>query len=107
MVKPNYAFISAITQSQKENPILIKQKAKLKKQAIYKEKLAKPKTIWAGNLIAKRVLVTNIIEIDKVEEIMQLVVAPKDYRKVIKKPKIRLPIDNNAPKLKKSSNREA
>jgi hypothetical protein len=38
---------------------------------------------------------------------MQLVVAPKDYRKVIKKPKTRLPTDNNAPKLKKSSNREA
>jgi hypothetical protein len=47
------------------------------------------------------------MEINKVEEIMQLVIAPKDYRKVIKKPKIRLPIDNNAPKLKKLSNREA
>jgi hypothetical protein len=34
-------------------------------------------------------------------------VAPKDYKKVIKKPKTRLPIDNDAFKLKKSFNREA
>ena len=47
------------------------------------------------------------MEINEVEEIIQLVVAPKDYKKVVKKPKTRLPIDNNAPELKKSSNREA
>jgi len=54
--------------------------------------------------MAKRVLVTDIIEINKVKEIIQLVVVPKDYGKVVKKLKTRLPIDNNAPKLKKSSN---
>ena len=59
--------------------------------------------------MAKRVLVIDAIEINKVEEIMQLVIAFKDYRKVVKKPKIRLPkirllIDNDALKLKKSSN---
>jgi hypothetical protein len=47
------------------------------------------------------------MEINKVEEIIQLVVAPKDYKKVIKKLKTRLPINNDALKLKKSSNREA
>jgi hypothetical protein len=57
--------------------------------------------------MAKRVLVINIIEINKVEEIIQLVIAPKDYRKVIKKPKTRLSTNNNTLKLKKSSNREA
>jgi hypothetical protein len=57
--------------------------------------------------MAKRVLVIDVIEINEVEEIVQLVVAPKDYKKVIKKLKTRLPINNNAPKLKKSSNREA
>ena len=45
VVEPNYTFVLAITQSQKENPILIERKAKLEKQAICKEKLAKPKTI--------------------------------------------------------------
>jgi hypothetical protein len=45
-----------------------------------------------------------VIEINKVEEIVQLVVAPKDYRKVVKKPKTRLSINNDALKLKKSSN---
>jgi hypothetical protein len=54
--------------------------------------------------MAKRVLVTDVIEINEVEEIIQLVIAPKDYRKVIKKPKTRLPINNNALELKKSSN---
>jgi hypothetical protein len=58
-------------------------------------------------LIAKRVLVIDKIEINKVEEIIQLVVAPKDYRKIIKKYKAKPPIDNNALELKKSSNREA
>jgi hypothetical protein len=54
--------------------------------------------------MAKRVLVIDAIEINKVEEIIQPVVAPKDYRKVIKKPKTRLPTNNNTLKLKKSSN---
>jgi hypothetical protein len=57
--------------------------------------------------MAKRVLVINAIEINKVKEIIQLVIAPKNYRKVVKKPKTRLPIDNDTPKLKKSSNQEA
>jgi hypothetical protein len=54
--------------------------------------------------MAKRILVINAIEINKVKEIIQLIIAPKDYRKIIKKLKTRLPINNNAPKLKKSSN---
>ena len=54
--------------------------------------------------MAKRVLVIDAIEINKVEEIIKLVVAPKNYRKIIKKPKTRLSINNNAPELKKSSN---
>ena len=54
--------------------------------------------------MAKRVLIINIIEINKVKEIIQLVVTPKNYRKIIKKLKTRLPINNNALKLKKSSN---
>jgi hypothetical protein len=54
--------------------------------------------------VAKRVLVIDGIEINKVEEIIQLVVAPKDYRKIIKKHKAKPPIDNNALELKKSSN---
>jgi hypothetical protein len=45
IVEPNYASVSAITQSLKENPILIKRKAKLEKQAVREEKLTKPKTI--------------------------------------------------------------
>ena len=54
--------------------------------------------------MAKQVLVIDGIEINKVEEIIQLVVAPKDYRKIIKKHKAKPPIDNNALELKKSSN---
>ena len=49
---------------------MIKRKAKLEKQAVREEKLIKPKTIRAGNLIVKRVLVTDAIEIDEVEEIV-------------------------------------
>jgi hypothetical protein len=45
VVEPNYASVSAVTRSQKENPILIKRKAKLEKQAVREEKLTKPKTI--------------------------------------------------------------
>ena len=107
MVEPNYASVSAITRSRKENPVLIERKAKLEKQAVREEKLAKLKTIRAGNLVVKRVLVTDAMEIDEVEEIVQPVVAPEDYGKVIKKLKVRLLTDNNAPELKKSSNREA
>ena len=54
--------------------------------------------------MAKRVLIIDVIEINKVKEIVQLIIAPKDYRKIIKKLKTRLPIDNDAFKLKKSSN---
>ena len=57
--------------------------------------------------MAKRVPVTDAMEIDEVEEIVQPVVAPEDYGKVVKKPKARLLTDNDAPELKKSSNREA
>jgi hypothetical protein len=45
VVKPNYASVLAIIRSRKKNPILIKRKAKLKKQAVREEKLIKPKTI--------------------------------------------------------------
>ena len=45
IVEPNYTSVLAVTQSQKENPILIERKAKLEKQAVYKEKLTKLKTI--------------------------------------------------------------
>ena len=107
VVEPNYASVSAVTRSRKENPVLIKRKAKLEKQAVREEKLVKSKTIRAGNLVAKRVPVTDAMEIDEVEEIVQPVVAPEDYGKVVKKPKARLPTDNDAPELKKSSNREA
>jgi hypothetical protein len=54
--------------------------------------------------VAKRVLVIDKIEINEVEEIIQPVIAPKDYRKIIKKHKAKPPIDNNALELKKSSN---
>jgi hypothetical protein len=54
--------------------------------------------------VAKRVLVIDGIEINKVEEIVQPVIAPKDYGKIIKKHKVKPPIDNNALELKKSSN---
>jgi hypothetical protein len=70
VVEPNYASVSAIIRSQKENPILIERKAKLEKQAVRKEKLTKLKTIWAGNLMAKRVLVIDAMEINEVEEIV-------------------------------------
>ena len=49
---------------------MIKRKAKLEKQAVYKEKLIKLKTIRAGNLIVKRVLIIDAIEIDEVKEII-------------------------------------
>ena len=70
MVELNYASVSVITRSRKENPVLIKRKAKLEKQAVREEKLIKLKTIRAGNLIIKRVLVIDAIEIDEVEEIV-------------------------------------
>jgi hypothetical protein len=54
--------------------------------------------------MAKRVLIIDAIEINKVKEIVQLIIAPKDYRKIVKKPKTRLSINNNAPELKKSFN---
>jgi hypothetical protein len=54
--------------------------------------------------VAKQVLVIDRIEINEVKEIVQLVVAPKDYRKIIKKHKVKPLIDNNALELKKSSN---
>jgi hypothetical protein len=57
--------------------------------------------------VAKQVLVIDKIEINEVEEIIQLVVAPKDYKKIIKKHKAKPPIDNDALELKKSFNREA
>jgi hypothetical protein len=57
--------------------------------------------------VAKRVLVIDEMEINEVEEIIQSVIAPKDYRKIIKKHKAKPPIDNNALELKKSSNQEA
>ena len=47
------------------------------------------------------------MEIDEVEEIVQPAVTLKDYRKVIKKLKVRLLINNDALELKKSFNREA
>ena len=86
---------------------MIKRKAKLEKQAVREEKLIKLKTIRAGNLIIKRVLIINAMEIDEVEEIVQPAVTLKDYRKVIKKLKVRLLINNDALELKKSFNREA
>ena len=49
---------------------MIKRKAKLEKQAVREEKLIKLKTIRAGNLIVKRVLIINAMEIDEVEEIV-------------------------------------
>ena len=49
---------------------MIKRKAKLEKQAVREEKLVKLKTIRTGNLIIKRVLVIDAIEIDEVEEIV-------------------------------------
>ena len=70
MVEPNYASVSVVTRSRKENPVLIKRKAKLKKQAVREEKLVKLKTIRTGNLIIKRVLVIDAIEIDEVKEIV-------------------------------------
>ena len=70
MVELNYASVSVITRSRKENPVLIKRKAKLEKQAVREEKLIKPKTIRAGNLIVKRVLITDAIEINEVKEIV-------------------------------------
>ena len=70
MVELNYASVSVITRSRKENPVLIERKAKLEKQAVREEKLIKLKTIRAGNLIVKRVLVIDAIEIDEVEEIV-------------------------------------
>ena len=70
MVEPNYAFVSVITRSRKENPVLIKRKAKLEKQAVREEKLIKLKTIRTGNLIVKRVLIIDAMEIDEVEEIV-------------------------------------
>jgi hypothetical protein len=57
--------------------------------------------------VAKRVLVIDRMEINKVEEIIQLIIAPKDYRKIVKKHKVKPLIDNDALELKKSSNREA
>jgi hypothetical protein len=47
------------------------------------------------------------MEIDEVKEIVQPVIVSEDYRKVVKKLKIRLFINNDALELKKSSNREA
>jgi len=70
VVEFNYASVLAVTQSRKENPILIERKAKLEKQAVREEKLVKLKTIRTGNLIIKRVLVIDAIEIDEVEEIV-------------------------------------
>ena len=70
MVELNYASVSIIIRSRKENPVLIKRKTKLEKQAVREEKLTKLKTIRAGNLMAKRVLVIDAIEIDEVEEIV-------------------------------------
>ena len=49
---------------------MIKRKAKLEKQAVREEKLIKLKTIRAGNLIVKRVLITDAIEINEVKEIV-------------------------------------
>ena len=57
--------------------------------------------------MVKRVPITDAIEINEVKEIVQPVIALKDYGKVVKKPKARLLTDNDAPELKKSSNREA
>jgi hypothetical protein len=54
--------------------------------------------------VAKRVLVIDEMEINKVKEIIQLVIAPKDYKKIIKKHKAKPLIDNNTLELKKSSN---
>ena len=70
MVELNYASVSVITRSRKENPVLIKRKAKLEKQAVREEKLIKLKTIRTGNLIVKRVLIIDAMEIDEVEEIV-------------------------------------
>ena len=47
---------------------MIKRKAKLEKQAVREEKLVKLKTIRADNLIVKRVLIIDAIEIDEVKE---------------------------------------
>ena len=70
MVEFNYASVLAVTQSRKENPILIERKAKLEKQAVREEKLIKLKTIQAGNLMTKRVLIIDAIKIDEVKEIV-------------------------------------
>jgi hypothetical protein len=70
VVELNYASVSTITQSRKENPVLIKRKAKLEKQAVREEKLIKLKTIRTSNLIVKRVLVIDAMEIDEVKEIV-------------------------------------
>jgi hypothetical protein len=70
IVELNYASVSAVTRSRKENPVLIKRKAKLEKQAVREEKLIKLKTIQAGNLMTKRVLIIDAIKIDEVKEIV-------------------------------------
>ena len=70
MVELNYASVSIIIRSRKENLVLIERKAKLEKQAVCEKKLVKLKTIRAGNLITKRVLIINAMEIDEVKEIV-------------------------------------
>ena len=70
MVELNYASVSIVIRSRKENPVLIERKTKLEKQAVREEKLIKLKTIQAGNLMTKRVLIIDAIKIDEVKEIV-------------------------------------